>query len=383
MSTLNILQFHTLLKEIDSIVESNRQKRSAEKLDFNFFTALVSGKYAKEHIEKYHSNFIAYLLDPTGLHGFGDKFLTVFLDQLGITLTTLKGIVIEREHSTHNGRFIDIVLKQGNEIPLFIENKVGSSELYDQMKDYFEYACKFNNLVGIYLTLNGSYPKSISNTYPRCQCVSYLQIRNWLLSCRASISMPAHIDHVFRQYIEVLNSLLKNNNMEGLSIDILKTNKEVTSFLFKDQLHVRRLMEDYMLEVKSTFLAEIQKELSVRLLANGHDIICSIDRIQPTGLNIVLWTGILLFSGNEEHYGLGYQFFRDEVSLKYSSASGYGDTGNAIYIDNFSAHYGLQIDCANSLLSEAYIDKDIAADKWQGYIKQNVEAIWGDFVTLP
>lgn len=194
-----MVKFSSFLKEIDSIVETDWHKRSTEKLDFNFFTALVSGKYAKEHIEKYHSNFIAYLLDTSGSHGFGEQFLAVFLNQLGIVLPTLKGIVIEREHSTHNGRFIDIVLKQNNEIPLFIENKVGSSELFDQMKDYFEYACKFNNQFGIYLSLNGSPPTSIFSNHPSLRCVSYHQIRSWLLSCRDSISMPSHIDHILRQ----------------------------------------------------------------------------------------------------------------------------------------------------------------------------------------
>jgi len=49
-------------------------ERSKNKENFNFFTALVNGKNTKEHIEKYHSNFIGYLLNPKENHDFGSFF---------------------------------------------------------------------------------------------------------------------------------------------------------------------------------------------------------------------------------------------------------------------------------------------------------------------
>ncbi len=61
-------------KEFANIRRKLSKERSKNKENFNFFTALVNGKNTKEHIEKYHSNFIGYLLNPKENHDFGSFF---------------------------------------------------------------------------------------------------------------------------------------------------------------------------------------------------------------------------------------------------------------------------------------------------------------------
>jgi hypothetical protein len=150
--------------KIIKIKEGQYNFQRGSKQNFNFFSAIVTGKQDKDHIEKYHSNFIAYLLNPDASHDCGVIFLKYFLEVLKkrttkdfvgfqATENKLTEVTVEREMPVNNGS-IDIAIKYKKDWLMFIENKVESEEGYQQVKCYCDWAKKEypNNWCGVYLT---------------------------------------------------------------------------------------------------------------------------------------------------------------------------------------------------------------------------------------
>ena len=82
-----------------------------------------------------HSNFLAWLLDPNGNHGMGDKFLREFVSKLGqreVVPENVTDCIVRREWL-----HIDLlVLCQKEKYLLCVENKVLSGEHDDQLHRY-------------------------------------------------------------------------------------------------------------------------------------------------------------------------------------------------------------------------------------------------------
>lgn len=113
---------------------------------FNIFEAVgMIGQEIK------HSNFLAFLLDPSQKHPFGDGFVRNFLKQaarnssdktfspLQVALVGYSDLEVYREwHDPQiSKRKIDIVMvSRKNRAVYAIENKVGASESKDQLSDY-------------------------------------------------------------------------------------------------------------------------------------------------------------------------------------------------------------------------------------------------------
>lgn len=113
---------------------------------FNIFEAVgMIGQEIK------HSNFLAFLLDPSQKHPFGDGFVRKFLKQaarnssdkafspLQVALVGYSDLEVYREwHDPQiSKRKIDIVMvSRKNRAVYAIENKVGASESKDQLSDY-------------------------------------------------------------------------------------------------------------------------------------------------------------------------------------------------------------------------------------------------------
>lgn len=87
-----------------------------------------------------HSNFLAWLLDPNGNHGMGDKFLREFVSKLGqreVVPENVTVCIVRREW-----QHIDLlVLCQKEKYLLCVENKVwflnAKQKLLDYARAYF------------------------------------------------------------------------------------------------------------------------------------------------------------------------------------------------------------------------------------------------------
>src|ERR1700722_13899705 len=135
-----------LLSEVPLIKAKHYYIRKASKQNFNFFQGLTR---SKTHLEEYHSNFIAYLLDPKGTHDCDSFFLNRFIKKIRESKTIVNDIKDEELLTAEVGREIvidpagriDILLqsKSKNSWVIFIENKVRSEESENQVKSYHDY----------------------------------------------------------------------------------------------------------------------------------------------------------------------------------------------------------------------------------------------------
>jgi hypothetical protein len=138
--------------------------------EFNMFEAVGAVRS-----ELRHSNFLAFLLDPSGNHGLRDAFLKRLLQRavfgagsitppitvLQLSVLDLMDSVVEREADS-----IDIVVSsEKSRLAVIIENKIESDEHSDQLRRYrATAAARFPGCIvlPIYLTLEGDGPTDSS-----------------------------------------------------------------------------------------------------------------------------------------------------------------------------------------------------------------------------
>ena len=351
-----------VVNKIAEIKNEHDDMRKKKKENFNFFSAIVSGKNNKEHIEKYHSNFIAYLLNSHASHDFEDLFLKCFFEELKkkFTIDNLPNelaFTIERERQTTGGRFIDISLELGTEWIVFIENKIWSGEQEDQMKDYCDFAEKnFKNGIGIYLTPNGFTPNSLdilpNSSKIKVVCLSYLEIIQWLKRCHEdqSVKKYQHVVGALKQYITVIENLIKTMKQDTKEIQkYLKQNKDKVENIIINRINLNEAIQDLVKEVRGKFKEDLEKKINKRNV--------------PENLKIFINQGDYLFSGDEDKsYGLSYSVERNNEKVKVKDE---GSVINAIEIEGINAHFG-QIEEANAILVKFY-----ETDKWDEIVEES------------
>lgn len=223
--------FNKIIDHIEKLkkLEIPIVKREEEK--FNFFSAIVSGRRERNHIEFYHSNFIAHLLDKNGNHKKGDLFLKEFLNLRQIRNGNIEFNInqdyqVEREKPAKGN--IDIFISSKDWI-IFIENKLRSSEGFNQVKDYCDWLKENSSnkqWIGFYLTKDGHEPQSIlkgeSNEYrSKVFSISYKDIIDWLNTClekekgNPNLKTDQQIRSAIEQYISVIKHELNLDQMEA------------------------------------------------------------------------------------------------------------------------------------------------------------------------
>ena len=147
------------------------------------------------------SDVLAWLLNPQESHGQGDLFLRLLFKQIGLgSIASLTSeATVQREAPTFGiekyRRRMDVLVKAG--AWLVIENKVDSSEQYEQVRDYLEHLHRCSGgrnskIALIYLTPNGRSPESLDleerKKHEDCgklHCWSYQnELIDWLEDCR-------------------------------------------------------------------------------------------------------------------------------------------------------------------------------------------------------
>lgn len=143
---------------------------------FNLFEAL-----GLVRLELYHSNFLAFLLNPKQTHNLGNIFVKKLLQKLlafpnsyllPITRTDLESWELSNLIIRREWEFIDLlIVDMSHHVAIVIENKIDSSEHSDQLARYFEVinqSYKNWKTIFLYLTPNGakaSHPSYFSLDY--------------------------------------------------------------------------------------------------------------------------------------------------------------------------------------------------------------------------
>ena len=171
-------------------MSSSIQEKSNHEIEFNFFSELsacikyasildseLNRKLAREFNifdflrddEIGLSQIIAHLLNPLASHGQGTFFLQHFLKfttkETDWEYLDSKTVNVETEHSTYEGRRIDIYVEIWRDKPfvLAIENKPYAGDQDNQVLDYLKYLDKkSSDYLLVYLSSDGEGPSESS-----------------------------------------------------------------------------------------------------------------------------------------------------------------------------------------------------------------------------
>ena len=215
--------------EAAGIIErAELRRRDADRISASRFNVLA----LIEPNENKLSDLLADLLDPSGNHGQGYRFLALFLERLKLpsTPSVLEGVKVIREAPTHGiekfKRRIDILI-QGR-VLVAIENKIDAAEQHEQVRDYLEHLRVISRQWSIpaalvYLTPDGRPPNHLTRdeclelrTNGRLHCWSYPRhFRAWLESC-VEICEADKIRHYLGDFIAYIGTNLTRPALEHL-----------------------------------------------------------------------------------------------------------------------------------------------------------------------
>ncbi len=182
------------LSALEALVVDNPDIERLEVLlgQFNIFEALRAVRQ-----EVRHSDFLAYLLDPTQNHGLGDEFARRLLQKaltlantqplplspIDLDIWSLNELVVQREWQN-----IDLLLSdEPHRLAVIIENKIDSSEHSDQLERYLGIVRQHHpewNILGLYLSPDGDAPSH--ETYIPLDYATVCKIVERLIESRSS-----------------------------------------------------------------------------------------------------------------------------------------------------------------------------------------------------
>jgi len=277
MDSYTLDVFVSACREIETIRSSHDAFRRGSKQDFNFFYGLVE----KTHLEKYHSNFIAYLLNPNESHGFEGLFLNHFLDLVNVKWgggSQIKNfssdaldIRIQKEAPLGGGR-VDILITSVNpKWAIFIENKIRSNEGKNQVKDYTQDILgNYKSWLGIYLK-DGDLPDSIKNDEEVKRNIlplSYNDIIDWLHTCLVDQKLIPYpfVTGAILQYLEMIKKEFRimDETEKNKLIEMLTSNKDL-GLLAKNIDYLNNIIQDTIRSIRSKFLRTLQFKLEETL----------------------------------------------------------------------------------------------------------------------
>ncbi|MDD5401641.1 MAG: PD-(D/E)XK nuclease family protein [Sulfurimonas sp.] len=248
-----------ILKKAGLILEQiNQDKKVGD--DFNIFSVL-----AMERTEVKHSQILADLLNPNGLHEHGHVFLESFLDKymrdkIGDFTDFCKKATVSTEqfHIVENQKgYIDIVIET-KDIAIVIENKIDAPDQPKQLQRYV--SSKINEgkaAFTIYLTLDGKESPSDSRGSLKNEEIIYLSyeehIVEWIKQCITE-ALHENVKVVLIQYLSLIEKITNQNSK--------KENKELTKLLLQNgNMTIAMKIPDALEWAKATIEMEFFKAL--------------------------------------------------------------------------------------------------------------------------
>ncbi|MBF6612267.1 MAG: PD-(D/E)XK nuclease family protein [Chloroflexi bacterium] len=179
---------------------------------FNLFDAIGA-----THKELWHSDFLAFLLDPAENHGLGDQFTRRFLTEAVPDLAgaeSFENVRVQREHN-----FIDILIEdEATQTAVVVENKVWSPEGAGQLGVYWNATAAEHSgwtICGVYLTPSGQLPSD-----SRYRPISYrivVRLLEGMLGEQGN-SVQGDVTLVIQHYIDMLRrSIVGNADTKALA----------------------------------------------------------------------------------------------------------------------------------------------------------------------
>jgi len=219
-----------LLQQVSAINKKYEEMARISGANYNVFEIL---KLSTNEVRT-HSAFIGELLNPKGSHGQKDKYLKLFIEELGIKNFSTENATIELEkfigyipEDYNKGGYIDIFIFDREKHVIAIENKIFAGDQKNQLKRYYKY-CKEStkNFHLFYLTLEGNDASDFSKEGLKEEIdyynISYKEkILSWMEKCtQSSFNLPI-IRESLVQYINLIKNLTKQNMSNEMKKEIL------------------------------------------------------------------------------------------------------------------------------------------------------------------
>jgi hypothetical protein len=215
-----------------------------------------------------HSDFLAFLLDPSANHQLFDRFIKPFLFRIAektesvsvidIDLLNYDDIQIRREWKS-----IDVlIISEKSEFVCAIENKIDAGESDGQLNAYHDHIKnhygKFNNKLLLFLTPEGIESSDTNNWIS----VSYSEVFDTLnqLLKEHKESLGHDIQFAISQYKEIIERhIMTDTKITKLCQDIYKEHKQALDLIFENR-------PDLQMEMKEFLISEIEG------YANGNEV---------------------------------------------------------------------------------------------------------------
>jgi hypothetical protein len=253
-----------LSRFLERVTEANRRYEEIARItggNFNIFNVLrISGR------ELIHSEFLAMLLDPEGVHGKGNLFVKLFLDILKNEFMEIKNfsyenLKVNREFPT---KYIEEYKKWGNidiaitdkkisKKQIFIENKIYAK---DQPRQLAVYHKANQDAIIIYLTLDGHDPNEDSTAEGLVKPIkiSYAKhILSWLDLCKKESGDHPFLRETMAQYILLIKQLTgqtRSREMEQDIVNAITENERTLSAFFRVDGFDRLKIAEWIIENK-------------------------------------------------------------------------------------------------------------------------------------
>jgi hypothetical protein len=245
-------------KALEAFVVNNPDLERLEGLlaTFNVFEALGAARQ-----ELRHSDFLAFLLNPSGPHGLGDLFLTRLLKNAlvsaptGMTLPvspieldvwSLEDLTILREWQN-----IDIlILDEDHRFIVAIENKIGSHEHSDQLARYrqiIDANYRGWRHIFLYLTPEGDQPSEDAYIPISYDLIS--EILQDLASTRRTI-LGDEVTSAIRQYTEMLRRyILADSDIADLCRQIYRKHQQALDLIYEHRPDIQSMVFDRLVSL--------------------------------------------------------------------------------------------------------------------------------------
>ncbi len=197
---------------------------------FNLFEAVGVVKH-----ELRHSDFLAFLLDPSQNHGLGASFLSAFLQAVNQTADDIAGLNLNNAYVQREWHHVDIlVVDDLNCFGVVIENKIGTGEHSDQLNRYraaFDSHYPGYKVLALYLTPDGDEPSS-----PDYQAVSYSVVCDVIekITRENGSTLDREIVMALQHYAQLLRRhVLTDSDIAILCRSIYQKHKQALDAIFE------------------------------------------------------------------------------------------------------------------------------------------------------
>ncbi len=298
---------------------------------FNVFEAL-----GVERKEIHHSNFLAYLLEPSESHGLRGLFLQKFLQEAvreysntTISVMKLDGLDLSQMTVRREYENIDLYLTDSrNKLVVVIENKVGSKQHDNQLTRYRETADAEHRdfrFLGIYLTEDGQDPKD-----EHYAVISYKQVRKIIedLLNRENVFLSPAFRSVLVQYADLLKRrFMEDTELTELCASIYKEHKQAIDIL-------RKNLPD-SLGIALETVKSLVKDSGLTLLSADNNAI----RFIPPSFNIPLFKSETAWLSNSDHQMVYLECKRKNDTLVFQAKMDGGTPEERVAVHGFAASH--------------------------------------------